>query len=127
MSEEAGLTIVRELVADRLGLPGARVLPTSRLISDLGADSLDLIDLIFVLEKRFGVKIREGDLAFLAKVDLATGLRDGFVVPEHVARVRPYIRGLEGLEDDKITPAMMLSLITVETLWRMVAARPEGV
>lgn len=126
MTDEEGLTIVRDLVADRLGLPGARVLPTSRLIGELGADSLDLIDLIFVLEKRFGVKIREGDLAFLAKVDLATGVRDGFVVPEHIARVRPYIAGLEGMDDTRVTPGTLLSLITVETLWRMVTARGAG-
>jgi len=60
------VTAVRALLADRLALKVERVTLRSRLIDDLGADSLDFIDLVFTLEKKFGIKIREEEFDFLA-------------------------------------------------------------
>ena len=50
MVRDEGLATVRALVADCLALDPGSVAPESRLVSDLGADSLDFLDLLFRLE-----------------------------------------------------------------------------
>src|SRR4051812_23200952 len=50
---QARLDAVRRCVAERLFRDIGEVTPGSRLITDLGADSLDFVDLLFQLEKRF--------------------------------------------------------------------------
>lgn len=51
---------VREEIAQALELPLDDVALTSRLAADLGAESIDLIDLTFRLESRFNVQLPEG-------------------------------------------------------------------
>lgn len=60
-TEEILPRLNKELVAS-LGLEPADILPTSRLVADLGAESIDLIDLTFRIEKTFDIKIPEGEL-----------------------------------------------------------------
>ncbi len=69
MEREHGLTIVTEAVADCLDLERSEVTPSSRLVDDLGADSLDFVDLLFTLEKGLGIKLRKGKLDFLSRLD----------------------------------------------------------
>jgi acyl carrier protein len=82
MTRTEGLATIARQVADSLALDVAGVAPTSRLVTDLGADSLDFFDLLFALEKAFGVKIRESELDFLAKLDVTSpeALKDGFLL-----------------------------------------------
>lgn len=51
--------IVTEL-AHALGIPENGIHPDSKLIADLGAESIDLIDLAFRLESRFDIRLPEG-------------------------------------------------------------------
>lgn len=53
---------VREIIADVLVIDEEEVSLTSRLIADLGAESIDFLDLVFQLEKEFGIKIPRGQL-----------------------------------------------------------------
>ncbi len=48
---------VCECMAAVVDMEAARIKPSDRIIEDLGADSLDLLDLVFHLEQRFKVKI----------------------------------------------------------------------
>jgi len=48
--------LVHEL-SEQLGCPVAEVEDTSTLVDDLGADSLDLVELLMTAEERFGVEI----------------------------------------------------------------------
>ena len=72
---------MRPLIADSLALKAADVTLHSRLINDLGADSLDLIDIIFGLEKKFGIKMRDGELDFLSRLDFSSPqvMREGYL------------------------------------------------
>ena len=72
MSDRETFDTIQACVADSLALDLDEVTLTSRLSPDLGADSLDLVDMIFMLEKAFGVKIREGELSFLSKLDISS-------------------------------------------------------
>lgn len=62
---------VREIIADVLVIDEDEVLLNSRLITDLGAESIDFLDLVFQLEKEFKIKIPRGQLEKNARGDLA--------------------------------------------------------
>lgn len=62
---------VREIIADVLVIDEDDVSLDSRLISDLGAESIDFLDLVFQLEKEFDIKIPRGQLEKNARGDLA--------------------------------------------------------
>lgn len=61
MSERL-MTVVTGIVAAALDQPVSAVTPTASLVTDLGAESLDFIDLTFRIESAFGIKIVENDL-----------------------------------------------------------------
>lgn len=110
---------IRGLVADSLAQDAADVSLDSRLVTDLGADSLDFIDLIFALEKKFNVKIRQGELDFLSRLDVSNPqtMREGFLAREAVEGLLPWLPALGRVPDlSKVTPAQLFSFITVETL-----------
>jgi acyl carrier protein len=44
---------IKAIVVDQLGAEGAEVVPTASFVEDLGADSLDLVELIMSLEEEF--------------------------------------------------------------------------
>ena len=48
---------VRKIVADHLGIDEAKVLEESSFIDDLGADSLDTVELVMAFEEEFSVEI----------------------------------------------------------------------
>ena len=50
---------VRKILAEQLYLSEDEVKPTSRIKADLGADSLDVVDLVMALEDEFNVEIPE--------------------------------------------------------------------
>ena len=111
------------LVVNSLALEPERVTLKSRLTADLGADSLDFVDIIFLLEKKFGVKIREGEFDFLSRLDFSSPevMRKGFLTRETVARLGESLPALREVSDpEKVTPAELFSFITIETLCMLV-------
>jgi acyl carrier protein len=48
---------VSKIIADQLGVDVEQVKPETRLIGDLGADSLDLVELVMILEDEYGIEI----------------------------------------------------------------------
>ena len=48
---------VKKIVADHLGIDEAKVLDDSSFIDDLGADSLDTVELVMAFEEEFGIEI----------------------------------------------------------------------
>ena len=126
MTRDELVTTVRALLADRLALKVERVTLRSRLIDDLGADSLDFIDMVFTLEKKFGIKIREEEFDFLSRLDFSSPevMRDGFLTVETVEKLRPRLPGLGELADPaRVTPKDLFGLLTVETLCDLVQTR----
>jgi len=53
---------VREVLTDALGVDDDEVTPTATLQGDLGAESIDFLDIVFRLEKSFSIKIPKGEL-----------------------------------------------------------------
>ncbi len=52
---------VKEIIMDQLGVSAEQVTPTASFIDDLGADSLDTVELVMALEEEFGVEIPDED------------------------------------------------------------------
>lgn len=52
---------VKEIVADRLGVDPEEVTPEASFVEDLGADSLDTVELVMALEEEFGIEIPDED------------------------------------------------------------------
>ena len=52
---------VKEIIADKLGVELDEIAPDSSFTNDLGADSLDTVELIMEFEKEFGVTIPDED------------------------------------------------------------------
>ena len=48
---------VRKIVVDHLGVDESKVSPGSKFIDDLGADSLDTVELVMAFEEQFGIEI----------------------------------------------------------------------
>ena len=48
---------VKKIVVEHLGVEEAKVVPTASFIDDLGADSLDTVELVMAFEEEFGVEI----------------------------------------------------------------------
>jgi acyl carrier protein len=117
------LSKLRPMIADSLAVDETQVLPDSRLIDDLGADSLDFVDLVFAIEKEFGVKVREADFNFLARLDFSSPevMRDGFITRNTIDALMPLLPALATAEDrDRITPRQLFSYMTVESLCLMI-------
>ena len=53
---------VRTALVDALGVDEDEVSPTATMVGDLGAESIDFLDIVFRLEKAFGIKIPRGEL-----------------------------------------------------------------
>ena len=69
---------VKEAIVEALGVDAADVQPHSVLFDDLGAESLDLLDIVFRLEKTFGIKIPRGGIE--QDVLAAEGIKEDDVV-----------------------------------------------
>ena len=63
MTDEETLTAVRAAVGDALGLEPDEVTPESTITGELGAESIDLLDILFRIERLTGIRIQAGDLA----------------------------------------------------------------
>lgn len=52
---------VKNLIVEQLGVSLDEVVPTASFVDDLGADSLDLVELVMMLEEEFGGEIPDED------------------------------------------------------------------
>lgn len=52
---------VKKMVVEQLGVSEAEVIPEAKFIDDLGADSLDIVELIMALEDEYGIEIPDED------------------------------------------------------------------
>lgn len=59
---------VKKIIAEKLGVDLAEVVPDASFVNDLGADSLDLVELIMTMEEEFETEISDDDAEKLVTV-----------------------------------------------------------
>lgn len=62
---------VKKIVAEQLGVAEAEIKNESSFVNDLGADSLDIVELVMALEDEFGIEIPDEEAEKIATVQLA--------------------------------------------------------
>ena len=116
---------VREIIADVLVLDEDEVSLNSRLISDLGAESIDFLDLVFQLEKEFKVKIPRCQLEKNARGDLAADEfeKGGVLTEQGLQALKNYLNEVPA---DQFKASMKVNeipmLFTVETFCKLIIA-----
>jgi acyl carrier protein len=63
---------VRQLIAEQLGVDESEVTPSASFVDDLGADSLDQVELVMTLEEAFDLEISDADAEAIRTVQDAT-------------------------------------------------------
>jgi acyl carrier protein len=84
---------VAETIADALGCDVGEVKPDASLIEDLGAESIDFLDMVFRLERAFKVKIPRGKIVENARGSLteAEFEQKGLVTDTGLAQLKAYL------------------------------------
>jgi len=122
---------VARAVAEALARDAAEVRLDSRLFADLEAESIDLLDIVFRLEREFKVQIPRGRIIEDARAELSEAEFEhkGVLTSAGIARLREY---LSEVPAESFRPKMNLAdvptLFTVETMCKMVvrATRAGG-
>jgi acyl carrier protein len=68
---------VKDVIVDKLGVDADKVSPEARFVEDLGADSLETVELIMGLEDKFGVTISDEDAENIRTVQAAVDYIEG--------------------------------------------------
>lgn len=115
--------VVAEIIADALARDLHEVRLDSRLIEDLGAESIDFLDIVFRLEQAFKVEIPRGQILEDARGDLAEDAfeRNGRLTEAGVERLKEV---LSEVPASRFQPGMKVgevpALFTVETFCKLV-------
>lgn len=79
---------VRTALTEALGVDDDEVVPEATMVGDLGAESIDFLDIVFRLEKSFGIEIPRSELFPEDILTNAEYVKDGKVTPEGVAELK---------------------------------------
>jgi acyl carrier protein len=88
VSKEEVFEKVRTALVDALGVDDDEVTPESTIIGDLGAESIDFLDIVFRLEKAFGIEIPRSELTPEDVLTNPNYVKDGKVTPEGIAEIK---------------------------------------
>jgi len=117
---------VKECIVEALGVEEEEVIPNAILFDDLGAESLDLLDIIFRIEKTFAIQIPRGGIQDellqsgngLKEEDLAV---DGVLTPLGIKKLK---EDMSEVDPERITEGFRVediqTLFSVQTFVNMV-------
>ena len=73
---------VKKIIVDQLGVEEDLVTPDASFVDDLGADSLDTVELVMALEEEFGIEIPDEDAEKITRVKEAVDYIEGHAKPK---------------------------------------------
>lgn len=115
---------VREALVDALGVDEEDVTPEATMIGDLGAESIDFLDIVFRLEKAFGIEIPRAELFPDDILTNSEYVQDGRVTPEGIAKLKERMPFAD-LSKFEQNPAVQEfgTLLTVNDLCRYIQSK----
>jgi len=127
-SQEEVFSTVQEVLIDALGVDDDEVTPEATLIGDLGAESIDFLDIVFRLERGFDIKIPRGEL-FPENIAAADSgfVVDGKVTEAGIAEMTakmPHADVAKFAEDPAVEHIQ--DLFTVEMICKFIGAKMNG-
>src|SRR6516165_25912 len=125
-ASEAVYKKVTKVLIEALNVDQDEVTPTATLQGDLGAESIDFLDIVFRLEREFAIKIPRGELFPEQLLESSTDfLRDGHLTDEGLAarRVRMPFAESRNLERErrlsKIDDLFTVGLLVSYVMWKL--------
>ena len=115
---------VRNCLVDALGVDEDEVTPEATMVGDLGAESIDFLDIVFRLEKTFNIKIPRGELFPEDILSNAQYVRDGKVTSEGIGMLKqrmPFVDLTKFEADPRVTN--FGNLLTVQDLVNYVQSK----
>lgn len=119
---------VRIAIAEGLALQPEQVEAQHYLTDDLGAESLDYLDVVFRLEEAFGIQITRGEMENAAKGDMADAdfAPDGVISDAGLERLRELLPESADRIQPGLKPGRILELFQVQTFVRIVERKLEN-
>ncbi len=123
-SHEEVFEKVRTALVDALGVEEDEVTPEATMVGDLGAESIDFLDIVFRLEKAFDIKIPRGELFPEDILNNAQYTADGKVNPAGLAELKKRMpfADLTKFESNPVVQDFVL-VLTVQDLVRYVEGK----
>ena len=115
---------VRDALVEALAVDEEEVTPEATLMGDLGAESIDFLDIIFQLETAFDIEIPRDELSPEFVLNNPEYVQDGVVTAQGVAQLKskmPFVDFTEFEKDPKVQG--FTSLITVNALCKYVSGK----
>ena len=119
---------VRAIVAEALAADVSKVRLDSNLMEDLGAESLDFLDIVFKLERAFDIQITRGEMERAARGDMTDEefAPSGVVSEAGLARLRQLMPEASERIKPGLRPVQILGLFTVQTFVNLAVGKREG-
>jgi acyl carrier protein len=112
---------VRDVLSDALGVDDDEVVPAATLQGDLGAESIDFLDIVFRLEKEFSIKIPKGELFPDDIMNNPDYVQDDKMTPSGLERLKSAMPHADFSEfEQEPYVSKMADLFTVKTIVRYV-------
>ena len=115
---------VRTALVDALGVDEEEVTPQATMVGDLGAESIDFLDIVFKLEKAFGIEIPRKELSPEDILTNADYVQDGKVTAAGIAELKRRMSFVDFTKFENDPQVRNFSnLLTVSDLCRYVEAK----
>lgn len=127
MSDQETYAVIKQAVIEALGVGEDEVQPDTTLMDELGAESIDLLDILFRIERKLGVKIKAADVAAYVQGDVPEGGfgdDDGIVSAAGLAQIHKIMPQVDLSKiEGKLESEKVMTLFSVQNLADMVTAR----
>ncbi len=123
METEKIYNSVKKSIIESCGVAAEKIHPDATLFNDLGIDSIDLVDILYNVEREYKIKLKVSDINKRAKVALDGKPFDidGKITPEGLSVLR---ENMPELNQKKLVPGLtiydLIQLLTVRSLCNMV-------
>lgn len=120
--------MVRQAIAESLALEVDDVPVDGNLIEELGAESLDFLDIVFRIERSFDIEITRGEMERAARGDMSEEefAPDGVISNAGLARLKELMPESSAKIEQGLRPTEILGLFTPKTFINMVEGKKAG-